>query len=81
MDEILLLNRLTGRVHRYDGVMPWGPIVCDCDRLEAAYEADEIVVIDRPDLEVSIWEEAPCLSEDWDGEFRTLGRPEVVNDV
>jgi len=49
MDEILLLNRLTGRVHKYKGTGPATtedgdltivPLLCDCDLIGEAMEKD-----------------------------------------
>lgn len=71
--EILALNELTGKVHKYNGTclggvgsedndMPIGIDSCGCDGFEEAAKNDSLTVIKRRHLENGIWQPADCLN-------------------
>lgn len=60
---LLLLNRLTGRVHDYEGSGLTGAHLCDCDLIQEAYDLDQVIVLRPRHLEQGIWEAGDCLDE------------------
>lgn len=79
--EMLALNKATGRVHKYNGTVPGGigademgfgigiaPCGCDDDHFKVAVENDMIIAIQPEQLEVGIWEPAPCIDTDSSGD-------------
>jgi len=76
-EEMLVLNKLTGLVHNYDGTVPGGyggdpgsggigvaPCGCDGELFEESVMTDHAILIKGKHLEAGVWEPAPCLCED-----------------
>lgn len=62
-DEMLALNELTGRVHKYEGPGLGRPLSCGCEGFAEAVDAGALTVIRARHLERGIWEPADCLRE------------------
>lgn len=76
---MLILNKLTGRVHEYNGTMVGGitkedseeaigviPCSCegkDAEMFEDCLTSDNNMAIEEENMEKGIWEPAPCLQE------------------
>jgi len=63
-DDPLVLNQLTGKVHRYAGISMDGLIPCECEMVHEFRETDHLVYINRRVYEESIWEPADCMSQE-----------------
>jgi hypothetical protein len=68
-DDRVLLDRLTGIAHEYNGTGPnrhgeIRPIPCGCDGFDEAYDADMLDVIGEHHLDRGIWERGDCLTDD-----------------
>lgn len=73
-EEMMALNQITGRVHKYNGTMLGGInkedhdhnigiIPCGCEEFEEAIKTDNLIMIERKHLERGIWEPAECVNE------------------
>jgi len=63
-DDPLVLNHLTGKVHRYCGISMDGLIPCECELIDELKDTDHLVYINRRVYEESIWVPADCMAEE-----------------
>lgn len=64
-EEIVLLNELTGKVHKCNGhSLRQSFDICDCESMEIAKIRDKITYLEQIKIEDTIWEKADCLNEE-----------------